>query len=1177
MAGKSKEMELAIKIAGKIDKSFNTALSAVNKGIRGVTKTLAIGVTAAAVAVGAITMNAVEIGKAFESSMSQVAATLQLDTATEAGAAQYAILEEAARQCGRETAFSASEAAEGLNQLAMAGYKATDAAMALPTVLRLAGAGGIEMADSARYITASLASLGLERTENNFNHLADVMAITAAKAKTDVSQIGEAITTLGGTGQGLKGGINEISASLGVLANADITGSEGGTHLRNLILALQNPRNKVAAAMFQDLGVQAYDAQGNMCGLNEIFIDLNTAMAGMTSEQRNSVIATLFKQTDLAAARAMLQGCGEEYDNLYQEALNASNGLGAAQEMYNTQLDNLEGDMSILHSALEDVGISIYQKIQPALRGAAQSATEFVNAFGTGFENGGLMGGISAVIEKLTGMSGMLDKIPEPLKQIGAAAAAIGGVNLLSAFFDSGMWNSGVKNVQQFGGVLKMLPMQAGKTFGPLGKIMQGFGLNAAQSAQKAWGAFTNDNLLGAALGKVGGFVGKVGGELGKVGNVVSNVGGKLFQGLTTMMSVAMKMLMPAALIGGLLVGLGLLQGRFGEQIDGLLTIARAKGPLIIQHITEGITSRIPQLITQGATLVTNLLNTIGALAPSLVMAGAQIIVALVNGVAQNAPALIGGAITAVGGFLTGILQALPMLLMCGMNLLLSLAQGIVQNLPMMIQGAITAIQGFIQGFISYLPEILRVAAQIVVTLISGLFQALPMLISGAWGIFSSLIQTIMSIDWLAVGADIIKTIGGGIVSGAKGVWDGIKNAMAGGGKEDASAGVSAPATPVAPSVSMPSTSSYTSAGLQGAAAYAMGFQSGAPRISSATQAAVNNGTSGVGLTAWETAGLNGAASFTGGIDAGMSAYNFDPSTIGLDISGFQSELESVATTGGDAFTTGLDSSIAGYNFDTSSIGVDTGALSSTMSQGGTEGGNALITSLQSAINAGAGSVTGAAQNLANGVSNAVSSGFSKAKSSAVSAMNSLKSSCVSSAKSTASSIKSAFERISIKIPKPKIPVVSVSSSSYSVGGQTVSVPKFDISWHALGGIFNRATLLQSMAGGAHVVGESGPEAILPLDTLWDKMRQILQEILQGNGPGVIEDLLNRLEGKGSTTPAPVVAGEGGGGTVITFSPTYNLYGSATKEDAEKAGRATFEEFKRFMEQYERDKARKKF
>lgn len=372
MAGKAKEMELAIKIAGKIDKSFNSAISTVNQTIRGATKTMAIGAAAAAAAVGAITGKAVGVGKEFESSMSQVAATLQIDKATEEGAAQYAILEEAARKCGRETAFSASEAAVGLNILAMSGYSAAESAAALPNVLRLAGAGGIEMGDAARYITTTLASLGIERTEGNFQHLADVMAITAASAQTDVGQMGEAFSTVGANAASMKGGVEEVATALGLLANRGIVGSEAGTHLRNILSSLQNPRNKDAAEMFQKLGVSAYDSQGKMRGLNEIFGDLSNAMAGMTDQEKSGVLKTLFKETDKNAALAMLSQCGEGFENLYNTAQHASDGIGAAQEMYNTQLDNLEGDISILKSALDEVGISVYQTLQPALRGATQ-------------------------------------------------------------------------------------------------------------------------------------------------------------------------------------------------------------------------------------------------------------------------------------------------------------------------------------------------------------------------------------------------------------------------------------------------------------------------------------------------------------------------------------------------------------------------------------------------------------------------------------------------------------------------------------------------------------------------------------------------------------------------------------------------------------------------------------
>lgn len=1345
MAGKSKEMELAIKIAGKIDKSFNNAISTVNKTIRGATKTMAIGAAAAAAAVSAVSAKAIQIGKEFESSMSQVSATLRINKATQEGAQQYAILEEAARQCGRETAFSATEAAEGLNMLAMAGYDATEAATALPTVLALAGAGALEMSDSARYITASLASLGLDRTEENFRHLADVMAITAASAKTDVSQIGEAITTLGGTGQGLKGGINEITSALGILANADITGAEGGTHLRNIILALQNPRNKNAADVFRQMGVNAYDANGKMRGLNEIFGDLSTAMAGMTDAEKNATLATIFKQTDLAAARAMLQGCGEEYDKLYQAALTASDGIGAAQEMYNTQLDNLEGDISIFKSAMDDVGISIYQTMEPRLRGIVQFGTEIVGIFSKGFEAGGLLGGLGSVLDTLIGKT---DALPENFRQIAAAIAAIAGVNIVSSVLDSSAWQAGVNGVRQFGAIVRAMPTLAlarlgrlragfmdmipagiqGKAAGAFKGIsgkFSGLASTVTGKAKTMWDNFAGDSVLGKIVGKVGAFTGKLGGALGKVGGIVTNVGGGMINGLSTMMSAGLKMLMPAALIGALLVGLGLLQSQFGDKIDGMLSTAREKGPQIISNIASGIASRIPELLSKGAQLVTNFLTTIGDLAPSLVQGGAQIIMALVNGVAQNAPAMIGGAVSAIGGFLSGVLQVLPSLILCGLNLILALIQGIVQNAPTMIQGAITALQGFIQGFIQNLPAILQTAAQIIITLVSGLAAAIPMLIQGAVMIIAQLaggliqnlpaiIQTgfqviaaiatgivqgvgglismvpeiakmiadgFLDTDWIALGGQMISGIGDGIKNGAGKVVNFIKNI--GKGDEDQTETT----TTATPTPAMPSTSSYTSAGMQGAAAYAQGFMSGFPQISAATQGitpmfsaagldggvAFTNSLTGVlgsgfdlagaanvdtaGITdIFSTAGLTGGQSFTTNLDAGLSGYSFDPSSIGLDMSGFSADLQSAASSGGSAFTNGLDSSLAGYSFDTSSIGIDSSALTSTMTSAGTEGGqafttaltsalgtgfdlasaanidagnlnpvmtsagtqggqsfttaltgslgafsfspeslginagvmqstlrpaglaggNALIQGLQSAIQAGTGPVVAAAQKLAQGVSSAISSGFNKAKSSASSAMNEIKSICTSKAKAAASAVKNAFEHMSIRIPKPKIPVISVSTASKTVGTQTVSYPRFSVSYHALGGIFKNATLLRSLSGQNHVVGESGPEAVLPLNTLWEKMEEIFRRVMQG-GTSTVEDLVNRLQGGGgsvSPAPVPVMAGSGG---AIYFSPTYNLYGSATRQDAEQAGRATFEEFKKFMAKYKHERQRTRF
>lgn len=370
-------------------------------GFEQVTKAAAVGSVAALGAVGAgavaLGKQAMDVGKEFESSMSQVAATMMIDKYSEDGAAQYAMLEEAARKMGRETAFSAGEAAEALNYLAMAGYSAEDAAKALPTVLNMAGAGGLELAESANMIAASMASLGIEKTEENMSHFADIVAITASRAKTDVSGLGEAITTVGSTAAGLKGGTEEVAAALGILADIDLTGSEGGTHLRNMILALQNPRNKDAAAMMERLGVNAYDSQGKMRGLNEIFADLNNSMEGMTDQARNDVIATIFKQTDLAAAGAMLENCTDRFNELYEAAANSSEGNGAAAEMYSRQLDNLEGDISILKSGLSDLGISFYKDVGGPAREVTKYATQMVSQLSEAYGEGGLAGMVGSV------------------------------------------------------------------------------------------------------------------------------------------------------------------------------------------------------------------------------------------------------------------------------------------------------------------------------------------------------------------------------------------------------------------------------------------------------------------------------------------------------------------------------------------------------------------------------------------------------------------------------------------------------------------------------------------------------------------------------------------------------------------------------------------------------------
>ena len=181
----------------------------------------------------------------------------------------------------------------------------------------------MDLASASDMVTDSMSALGIEATEANLTQFSDQLAQTASKANTSVAQLGEAILTVGGTAKGLAGGTTELNTALGILADNGLKGAEGGTHLRNIILSLQNPTDKAADAL-KGLGVDVYDAQGNMRGLNDVFKDLQGAMDGMSSAQKDNILSTLFNKTDLTAANAMLSNCTDRFDELSAAVENLS-------------------------------------------------------------------------------------------------------------------------------------------------------------------------------------------------------------------------------------------------------------------------------------------------------------------------------------------------------------------------------------------------------------------------------------------------------------------------------------------------------------------------------------------------------------------------------------------------------------------------------------------------------------------------------------------------------------------------------------------------------------------------------------------------------------------------------------------------------------------------------------
>ena len=342
----------------------------------------------------------VEAGMQFDSSMSQVAATM--GTTVD----QIGELRDFAQEMGAKTAFSATQAADALNYMALAGYDAETSMSMLPNVLNLAAAGGMELASASDMITDSQSALGLTLDETS--QLVDKMAKASSKSNTSVAQLGEAILTVGGTAKNMAGGTTELTTALGILADNGTKGAEGGTKLRNILLSLGAPTDK-AAKLLDSLKVSAYDADGNMRPLKDTFADLNRAMEGMTDAQKTDIINTIFNKADLKDVNALLATSSERWDEL-SAAIDES--AGAAQAMADTQLDNLAGDITLFQSALEGAQIAISDLLTPALRDfvqfGSQGLSELTEALKSGdfgavvdtFE-GILTDGLNMLIEKL--------------------------------------------------------------------------------------------------------------------------------------------------------------------------------------------------------------------------------------------------------------------------------------------------------------------------------------------------------------------------------------------------------------------------------------------------------------------------------------------------------------------------------------------------------------------------------------------------------------------------------------------------------------------------------------------------------------------------------------------------------------------------------------------------------
>lgn len=373
--------------------SSTSKIGGAFKAVGKVAKTAMVAGSAAAVA---FTKTSIDAGMNFDTAMSQVAATMGT-TVDKIGNVKAK-----AEEMGRTTKYTATEAAEGMNILAQAGLSADEQISGIGTVLNLASAGAMSLEESASYTAGAVKGFG--DSMSNASYYADLMAKGATLANTDVRGLGEAFSGSAATAKNYGQAADSVTLSLLRLAEQNVTGSEASTALNRAMADLYTPTDDASKALDQ-LKVSAYKTNGEAKDFNDLVDELNGSLQGMTAEQKNNALATIFTTQGLQAFNKMTASSDATVQKFWKGIQDSS---GSAAQQAATQLDNLQGDITLLSSATEGLQLAFYNTFSGTIRGAIKGITSEVSGLAEAMESGGISGALSKLAQDAINFSGQL-------------------------------------------------------------------------------------------------------------------------------------------------------------------------------------------------------------------------------------------------------------------------------------------------------------------------------------------------------------------------------------------------------------------------------------------------------------------------------------------------------------------------------------------------------------------------------------------------------------------------------------------------------------------------------------------------------------------------------------------------------------------------------------------------
>lgn len=458
--------------------------------------------TAITLPIAGVATAAVKTAADFEAAMSEVGAI------SGATSEDMKILTNKAKEMGATTAFSASESAEAMKYMAMAGWKTADMTEGIAGIMNLAAASGEDLAATSDIVTDGLTAFGMAAKESG--RFADVMAATSSNANTNVALMGETFKYCASTAGAMGYSIEDISVAIGIMGNAGIKGSMAGTTLKNTIANLAKPTD-AQAAMMQKLGISLTDSSGNMKSFAEVMQNLRSSFAGLSETEKAAAATTIAGKESMAGLLTIVNASAEDFDKL-TAAINGSS--GSAEEMAAKMLDNLKGQLTLLKSALEGIAITIGDKLLPYIKTVVswvQTAADYINNLS------------DAQVNNIMKWAGIAAVIPPIIMMFGKVVTAVGTVQRTFGVI--------TKTIANFGGIVGLITSPAGIVIGVLAAIAVAAVLiiknwdkvkvflsnvgawfkNAFEKAGFTVEGFKNKfssigNTIGTIAGKIGGF-----------------------------------------------------------------------------------------------------------------------------------------------------------------------------------------------------------------------------------------------------------------------------------------------------------------------------------------------------------------------------------------------------------------------------------------------------------------------------------------------------------------------------------------------------------------------------------------------------------------------------------------------------------------------------------------------